>query len=113
MPARLENDLAVQQANADLQRRLMEALAERDEAEAQKAAMSEVLEVINSSSGNLAPVFKAMLEKAMTLCGASFGELRTYDGERFLLAATHGVPAAYTEYYSRHELHPVSTGHRQ
>jgi len=102
MSAKLEGDLAeYKSANADLERRLAEALAERDEAEAQKAAMAEVLEVINSSSGDPAPVFNAMLEKAMTLCGASFGELRTYDGERFLLAATYGVPAAYTEYYSR------------
>src|ERR1043166_5553284 len=107
MSARLEVDLAeVQRANTDLQRRLAEALAERDEAEAQKAAIAEILEVINSASGNPAPVFNAMLQKAMTLCGASFGELRTYDGERFLLVATHGMPAPYTEYYCRHD-----TGH--
>src|ERR1043166_5083679 len=93
MSARLEVDLAeVQRANTDLQRRLAEALAERDEAEAQKAAIAEILEVINSASGNPAPVFNAMIQKAMTLCGASFGELRTYDGERFLLVATHGCP---------------------
>src|SRR5215469_10594303 len=43
-----------------------------------------------------------MLEKAMRLCGAAFGGLRTYDGERFNLAASHGVPNAYVDYYRTH-----------
>ena len=35
-----------------MQRRLDEALAERDEGEAQRAAMPEILQVINSSPGD-------------------------------------------------------------
>jgi hypothetical protein len=42
-----------------------------------------------------------MLEKAMRLCSGSFGELRTYDGERFRLTATYGVPTAYVKHYTR------------
>src|SRR5204862_1188403 len=71
--------------------------AARDEAQAEKAALAEVLEVINSSAGELAPVFDAMLEKATKLCEASFGIANTYDGDRFHTAALHGVPEPLAE----------------
>jgi two-component system NtrC family sensor kinase len=95
MTATLDDELA------DLQRRLDEALAERDESEAQKAAMAEVLEVINGSVGNPAPVFEAILEKAMRLCEAAFGTFGTLvsaGGEQFHIVAQRGVPAKLAEY---------------
>ena len=62
-----------------------------------QTATSEVLKVISSSSGELQPVFKALLANATRLCGAKFGNLHLAEGEGFRAVATHNVPAAFAE----------------
>jgi GAF domain-containing protein len=95
-----------EQLIADLQRQLAERevelaeyKAERDEVLQRETATAEVLQVINSSTRDLAPVLEAILEKALALCAASFGDLSTYDGKRFLAVATRGFPPALANFY--------------
>src|SRR5262245_27417583 len=65
---------------------------ERDEALEQQTATSEVLKVISISTGELEPVFNAMLANATRICRAKFGTLFRFDGKAFHRAAGIGVP---------------------
>jgi two-component system, NtrC family, sensor kinase len=94
---------------ADLEQQLEERTRELAEALEQQTATSEVLSVISSSPGELAPVFEAMLANATRICEAKFGVLWTYDGERLHAIALHGVPQAFTEFVQK-PMQPVPSG---
>ncbi len=72
--------------------------SELSEALAQQTATSDVLKVISSSPGDLKPVFDAMLENAMRICGAEYGSVFNYADGAFSVAALRGVPPAFAEY---------------
>ena len=63
----------------------------------QQTATSEVLQVISSSPGDLQPVFETMLEKAVRICDAKFGNIYRWDGSAMHLVAAHNTPPAFAE----------------
>ena len=89
--ARLLNEL--RQRTTDLTERT----ADLTEALEQQTATSEVLQVISSSPGDLEPVFASMLENAVRICDAKFGNIYRWDGEALHIVATHNTPPAFAE----------------
>ena len=75
----------------------------------QQTATADVLKVISSSPGELKPVFNAMLENAVRICDAKFGNLMLRDGDGFLVGATHGAHPAYVEYLRSERVFPQNT----
>ena len=100
--ARLLNEL--RQRTTDLTERT----AELTEALEQQTATSEVLQVISGSPGDVEPVYSTMLEKAVRICDASFGNIYRWDGKALNLVATHNTPPAFAEARGRSTLRPGS-----
>jgi two-component system, NtrC family, sensor kinase len=83
---------------------------ERDEALEREKATAEMLRVISSSPGELAPVFQAILANAVRLCEAKFGNFFLHEGGALRVVASHNVPpAAATFRREPFQPHPEGT----
>ena len=89
--------------NTRLLTELRQRTADLSEALEQQTATSEVLRVISSSPGELAPVFQTMLENATHICDAKFGVMWLCEGGEFRSVALHG-PAAHVQERRREPL---------
>ena len=86
-------------------------LSELRESLEQQTATSKVLSVISSSPGELEPVFQAMLENAVRICDAKFGNLFLYEGGAIRPAAMHGAPSKMVEFFQQNPtIHPKPGG---
>ena len=81
---------------------------ELNEAVEQQTATAEILRVISSSPGDLELVFEAMLENAVRLCDAKFGNIYRWDGELMHLLAAHNTPPALAEARRQSAFRPSS-----
>jgi hypothetical protein len=70
----------------------------------EQTATAEVLQVISSSPGDLEPVFATMLEKAVRICDATFGNIYSWNSAALHLTASHNTPAGYAEHRRRSPL---------
>jgi two-component system, NtrC family, sensor kinase len=86
----LQRQTATATENARLRNELTESLQ-------QQTAASDVLQVISSSPRELEPVFTTMLEKAVRICDAKFGNIYRWDGDALHLVASHNVPPAFAD----------------
>jgi two-component system, NtrC family, sensor kinase len=81
---------------ADLREQLDRRTRELDDALQQQVATSEVLRIIRHSPADAQPVFDAIVQSASRLCGAIFGVVYLYDGDRLRIAATNNFTPTAT-----------------
>jgi GAF domain-containing protein len=67
----------------------------------QQTAASQVLQVISSSTGELEPVFQAILASATRTCDAKFGLLYRIENGAARIISKLGIPSAFAEYLKR------------
>src|SRR5215470_1887048 len=94
----------------ECRRELAEAQEQLAQALERQTATSEVLEVISSSSGELEPVFQAMLDNAMRICAAKFGIMFEYANGAFRALSSLGIPSAFKEFHREARVWGPGTG---
>jgi GAF domain-containing protein len=83
--------------NARLLNELRQRTTDLTDALKQQRATSDLLQVISGFPGNLEPVFQAMLENTVAICGASFGNMFLCEDDAFRTVAMYNAPEAYAK----------------
>ena len=96
--------------NARLLNELRQRTQDLTESLEQQTATSEVLKIISSSPGELDPVFQAMLENAIRICEAKFGNIDLLEGDLAAVAAAVNVPPALAKAFGQRDIRTY-TGH--
>src|SRR4029079_19365519 len=86
-------------------------LSELQESLQQQTAAADVVEVISSSPGDLEPVFDALLQNAVHICDANFGNLLLYEDGLFRHVALHNAPEAWAAERKRDPVPPRDAAH--
>ncbi|HEV7409870.1 MAG TPA: GAF domain-containing protein [Bradyrhizobium sp.] len=94
------NDMGarLQESYSGLEQKVEARTAELRESLQQQTATSEVLQVISASPGELEPVFSTMLENAVRICQAGFGQMFLCEDDSVRAIAQLGLPAALAEF---------------
>ncbi|WJR80569.1 ATP-binding protein [Bradyrhizobium sp. NP1] len=103
------NDMGarLQESYADLENKVEQRTSELKESLEQQTATADVLKVISNSSGDLQPVFDAMLANATKICGAKFGMMWLIEGTAARCVALHNAPPAFADLRKREPvIHP-------
>ena len=80
--------------------------AELREALDQQTATTEVLQVINNSPGDLAPVFDLIAEKAMQTCDAAFAGIGIWRNDNFEVVSQRNLPQGVRDFVARNAVSP-------
>src|SRR5262249_36943704 len=97
---------------ADLRDQLDRRTREFEDALQQQVATNEVLSIIRRSPADAQPVFDAILESAVRLCGAIFSVVSLYDGDHLRIAATKNfTPEATIQIQDFQQLKRPSRSH--
>src|SRR5260221_4871578 len=97
------NDMGsrLQESYADLENKVEQRTAELSETLQHQTAISEVLQVISRSPGELNPVFQTILASTTTICDAQFVQLFLYEDNGFRCTSMFNLPPAFAETFSR------------
>jgi PAS domain S-box-containing protein len=72
----------------------------------QQTATADLLQVISRSAFELQPIFDAIAERAVTLCGADRAFIFRFDGELLQMATAYNAPPDFKEWVAQHPIRP-------